>query len=111
MMRLCLCAGCNRVSSGVLAAIGALLSIYLMDVDRQVATKPGYAAACDLGERISTTETLKAPSCSLAFGVRNTCVFCPSPLCRYAHHHSDACARATKVHFPGILAMCCGRAG
>ena len=81
-MRLCLCVGCNRVSVSavVLAAIGALLSIYLMDVDRQVATKPGYAAACDLGERISTTETLKAPSSALAFGVRNTCVFCPSSL-------------------------------
>jgi len=57
---------------GVLAAVGMLLSIYMMDLDRQAASKPGFSAPCDLVDRVSTSEMLKQPSSSLALGVRNT---------------------------------------
>jgi len=49
-----------------------------MPAKRDLLTLSRRSAPCDLVDRLSTAETLKLPSSSLVFGVRNTCVPRPS---------------------------------
>lgn len=66
--------GMFDVALAVVALIGALMTLYLMDVDRQLAHSRDYLATCDLAERVSCTEALKAPSASLVLRLRNTTI-------------------------------------
>lgn len=63
--------GCYNLALGLLAVIGALVALYMMDVNRQVAAHENYAAACDISPRVSCTAALKAPSASLVLGMPN----------------------------------------
>ena len=64
--------GWYHVAMCILAFTGGLLTLYTMDVSRQVKHQPDYLAPCDIGERVSCTATLKAPSSALVLGVSNT---------------------------------------
>jgi len=59
---------------GVVSVVGALISMYMIDVNRQYVEHPNYTTSCDLGDRVSCTATMATPSNALVFGIRNSVI-------------------------------------
>ena len=46
--------------TGVVAVVGALISMYEIDVNRQVQEHPNYSTSCDLADRVQICACVRA---------------------------------------------------